>query len=59
MRRISDHIEPKRSSADSADRGQNARRPYESPRLTTYNQEEILAGIGPARAIYGPAGGNP
>jgi len=59
MRRISEHLEVKRNTADSPDRGQNARRPYEAPRLTVYTKEEILAGIGPARAIYGPAGGQP
>jgi len=59
MRRTSNHPERERSAPDSPDRGQEMRRPYESPRLTVYTQEEILAGIGPARAIYGPAGGNP
>jgi len=59
MRRILEHLEAKRNSADSPDRSQKARGPYEAPRLTVYTQEEILAGIGPARAIYGSPGGNP
>ena len=59
MRRISEHLELERNTADSPERGQQARRPYEAPRLTIYTQDEILAGIGPARAIYGSPGGNP
>ncbi len=30
---------------------------YEPPKLITYSREEILAGLGPARAIYGLPGG--
>jgi hypothetical protein len=59
MRTISDQIDVKRTVADAPVRGKNARRPYEAPRVTVYTQEEILAGIGPARAIYGNPGGNP
>jgi len=38
---------------DAPDRGQKARYPYKSPRLTVYAQEQTLAGIDPARAISG------
>ena len=59
MRRNAEYSETKRNITDSPERGQQARRPYEAPRLTIYTQDEILAGIGPARAIYGSPGGNP
>ena len=32
------------------------RRPYETPRVTVYSESEILAGIGPALAVYGGTG---
>jgi len=59
MRRTTNHPEGERNVPDSPDRGKKVRRPYESPRLSVYTQEQILAGIGPARAIYGSPGGNP
>ena len=39
-----------------SDRG---KKPYEAPKMTTYSQQEILAGMGPAHAIYGGPGGAP
>ncbi len=32
---------------------QKTRRPYETPKVTVYSETEILAGIGPAMAVYG------
>ena len=44
-----------RTAADAKDR-----RSYEAPRLSVYTEEELLAGLGPARAAYtagsGPGG---
>jgi hypothetical protein len=37
----------------------NDRRPYEPPKLSVYTAEEILAGIGPAIAIYSAGGSGP
>jgi predicted nucleotidyltransferase component of viral defense system len=38
---------------------QQTKRSYETPKLTIYSRQEILATLGPARAIYGGIGGAP
>ena len=36
-----------------ADQNKQPRRAYEAPKMVTYSKDDILAGMGPARAMYG------